>query len=78
MKLKKKTRKQLRRLARAAGALGTAFATEALVAMTASFTASREVRTEIAARARTRRAPPDGAIDREHERAPLPRTADEH
>lgn len=69
MKLKKKTRKQLRRLARAAGLLAAAFATDLLAELTASVI--------------HRRRSLDGHGDHDAARhtlahEPLPRTADAH
>lgn len=81
MKLKKKTRKKLKRLARSAGALGAAFMTELLSELTATFARrsdghdDREREDEHARLARrSDRSRSNGTA--EHD--PLPRTADSH
>lgn len=77
MKLKKKTRKKLERLARSASALGAAFMTELLSELTATFARRSDGRDDERARhpgRRNDRTRSNGTA--EHD--PLPRTADSH
>jgi len=77
MKLKKKTRKKLKRLARSAGALGAAFMTELLGELTATFARRSDGRDDDPGRQPARRndrTRSNGTA--EHD--PLPRTADSH